>query len=76
MATGKCCTIWRGSDSALRVSAQAQSCTRVGSLSRVMHLPASPRAIAVPGATAPAPVVIAARPRIPYQYCYLLRMLS
>lgn len=38
MATGKCCTIWRGEDSALRVSAQAQSCTRVGSLSRVMHL--------------------------------------
>lgn len=38
MATGKCCTTPRGEDSALRVSAQAQSCTRVGSLSRVMHL--------------------------------------
>lgn len=38
MATGKCCTTPRGEDSALHVSVQAQSCTRVGSLSRVMHL--------------------------------------
>lgn len=48
MSTGKCCTTLRGEDSVLRVSAQAQSCTRVSSLSRVMH----PR----PPPTLPAPL--------------------
>lgn len=38
----------RGEDSGLRVSALAQSCTRAGSLSRVMHLRLPPTVAACP----------------------------